>query len=238
MTHQKRLAAPGSLKIHRKEAKWMPSSRPGPHPKEGSIPLLVLMRDHLKLADNRKEARYVIQNKGVLVDGRRVKDDKYPVGLFDTVSIPDAKLNFVILIDSRGRFYPEGIDAKEAGKKLCKIIGKTVLKGGSVQLNLYDGKNILVEAKDSKKYRVKDTLVLKLPDLSIDGHIPFGKDKICIITKGLHVSKMGKLLEVTQSSLNIDSLSTVEAKGGKITTLTDYTFVVGEKEPILSVLSK
>lgn len=238
MTHQKTLAAPKPLRVHRKEAIWMPSARSGPHGKAESIPLLTLMRDYLDLADNRKEIKYILQNKGVLVDGKRVRDDRYPVGLFDIVSIPETGVHLIILVSPRGKLYSEKIDAKDASKKLCKIVGKTQIKGGKLQLNLYDGKNILVDGKDSKKYKTGDTLVLKLPELSIEGHIPFEKGKVCFIMRGRHTCMVGALLEFTQAALNIRGLSTIETKEGKITTSTEYVFVVGDKEPLLKILSK
>jgi len=37
------------------------------------------------------------------------------------------------------------IEPEESNKKICKVIGKKVLKNKKVQLNLFDGRNILVK---------------------------------------------------------------------------------------------
>jgi len=50
--HQKRIAAPRSWRIGRKTAYWTVKPRPGPHPGDRSMPLLLIIRDMLQLADN------------------------------------------------------------------------------------------------------------------------------------------------------------------------------------------
>jgi Ribosomal protein S4E len=85
--HQKRIAAPRSWKIERKTAYWTVKPRPGPHPGNRSIPLLLIVRDMLKLADNSKEAKRILNEGNVTVDGKVRKDHKFPVGIFDLLSI-------------------------------------------------------------------------------------------------------------------------------------------------------
>ena len=76
MAWLKRLAAPKIYPIERKVKKFIVSPR-GPHPKEYSIPLLVIVRDILKLADVAKEARHAIKHGDVMVDGRPVIDQYF-----------------------------------------------------------------------------------------------------------------------------------------------------------------
>ena len=42
--HLKRLPAPVNWPIHRKEFRWVVKSRPGPHPLDRSLPLLLVVR--------------------------------------------------------------------------------------------------------------------------------------------------------------------------------------------------
>ncbi|MEM4788723.1 MAG: S4 domain-containing protein, partial [Ignisphaera sp.] len=95
-SHLKRLAAPAFWPILRKEYKWITKPSPGPHLLERCIPLLVLIRDVLKLAENAREAKKIIFDGEVLIDGRVRRDFKFPVGLMDVVSIP--KINMYIRI--------------------------------------------------------------------------------------------------------------------------------------------
>jgi small subunit ribosomal protein S4e len=235
MTHQKSLAAPRTLKIKRKGKVWSVKTAPGPHPGEEAVPVAILLREYLGLADNRREVRFILNEKEVLVDGRRVKDDTYPLGLFDLVSIPEIDSHYLMLVDRNGRLYPEKVDKKDAGKKLCRVTGKTVVKGGIIQINLYDGKNILMTDKEAKRYKVRDTVVIDLKKLSIQSAIGFEKGRIGYIFKGRHSGKFGKIVDFTPGGLNLDSLATLETKDGKLTTLTDYIFIVGDKEPLINL---
>ncbi|HOV51863.1 MAG TPA: hypothetical protein PKV83_02895, partial [Methanothrix sp.] len=54
--HQKRLTIPVSWPVARKTSVWVPKSSPGPHSAMESIPLLVVIRDMLKLVDDAREA--------------------------------------------------------------------------------------------------------------------------------------------------------------------------------------
>ena len=72
----------------------------------------------------------------VLVDGRPVKDRKYPVGFMDVISLPEIKENFRVLMDKRGKWVLVRISPEEAKFKLSRIENKTTVKGGRTQLNL------------------------------------------------------------------------------------------------------
>ena len=69
MTHQKSLAAPRTLKIKRKGKVWTVKAAPGPHAAEEAVPMTTLLREYLGLADNRKEVRFILNQKEVLVVG-------------------------------------------------------------------------------------------------------------------------------------------------------------------------
>ena len=75
--HLKRYKAPKSWPIHPKEDTWTVKPAPGSHAIEDSLPLLVIIRDILGLADNSREAKRIINTGNVLIDGRAVKDYKF-----------------------------------------------------------------------------------------------------------------------------------------------------------------
>src|SRR6266705_2500878 len=52
----KREPSPGFWPIHRKEYTWAPRTRPGPHAREKSLPLMIIVRESLGLANIAKEA--------------------------------------------------------------------------------------------------------------------------------------------------------------------------------------
>ncbi len=229
----KALASPKALKIHKKGDKWVMNPAPGPHGIDESVPMGVLLRTYLGLAENRKESRYLLRNNEVLVDGRRVKDENFPVGLLDVVDIPKADKGYIILVDGNARLYPKEAGKKQAGFKLCKLAGKTMTNGGKLQLNLYDGKNLAASVKESKKYKTGGTLVLELPGLKIRDFIERAKGKAALVAKGRHAGKIGRITDITESGLHMKSLSTLDCDGEKVVTNTDYIFVVGDKEPMI-----
>ena len=55
--HLKRLAAPRTVRLHRKEKTWTIKSSPGPHLLDKSIPLGLIIRDYLGLCDTYRAAK-------------------------------------------------------------------------------------------------------------------------------------------------------------------------------------
>ena len=94
---------------------------PGSHAIEDSLPLLVIIRDILGLADNSREAKRIINTGNVLIDGRAVKDYKFPVGFMDVLTIPKTEENYRILLDTKGRLTLHPISAEDATYKLERI---------------------------------------------------------------------------------------------------------------------
>jgi small subunit ribosomal protein S4e len=221
--HQKRLSAPKTLKIPRKTDKWLVKISPGPHDGR-AMPLLVLVRDFLGLADTAREARRIISAGKILVDGKPRKDYKFPVGLFDVVSVPDIEKSYRIVFDERGRYIPKEVE--DADRKIYKITGKALLKGGKVQLNLFDGTNIVA----SNDYSTKDSIVLQIPEKKILNHLKFEEGVLVMITGGTHAGEVGRIKDYKIVRGSSPNLVTVEGGSREITTIEDYIFVVGDKE--------
>ncbi len=221
--HQKRLSSPKTLKIPRKVKKWVVKPSPGPHDKN-AVPLLVIIRDYLGLADTAREARKIISAGNILVDGVVRKDYKFPVGLFDVVSIPKMDLNYRIVFDERGRYVP--IEVEDYDRKLYRIDNKTMLKGGKVQLNLFDGTNILA----SNDYKTKDSILAKIPEKEILQHLKFEENALVMVIGGTHAGEIGRLKSYKIVRSSSPNLVTIEIEGKEYTTIEQYIFVVGSKD--------
>lgn len=87
------------------------------------------------------------------------------------------------------------ISADEASWKVCRIEGKTTIKGGRTQLNLHDGRNILVDDPSKDAYSTGDSLKISLPDQKVVEHIRFAEGTRCYLIGGAHV---GSTAEVTE----------------------------------------
>ena len=222
MTHLKRLSLPKSWPLPRKGLKFAVNPDPGPHAKMHCMPLRVILRDVLGYADGAKEAKQILVAGKVLVDKTPRKRGRFPVGLMDVIEIPATKQYFRMSVAHLGLGL-EKITEAEASSKFCKIVGKTTLKKGVQQLNLHDGKNILVK-KDI--YKVGDTVIISLPDQKITKHLKFEKGAHGLITAGRNRGVQGKIkdIETKDHMLEIPTV-TLEAKHKEIKTLREYIFV-------------
>ncbi len=224
--HLKRLAVPRSWVIPRKTNVYTTKPRPGAHPVERGLPISTIIRDYLKLAATGREARRVVSAGDVLVDGRIVKDPKFAVGFMDVVAVPKTKQAWRVFIDEKARLRLVPIDDKQAAFKLCQINSKTTISGGRTQLNLHDGRNLLVKKDD---YKTGDVLRLELPSQKILGHFPLGAGAQVLITDGRHAGEVApvKAIEVTRSHKpNLIHLTSGEAS---FTTIKPYAFPIGDK---------
>lgn len=229
--HQKRMSMPTSWRVPKKTNKWITATSPGPHNKQSSLPLVVILRDMLKVVDNSKEAKRILLEKQVFVDGIARKSLKFPVGLFDVIAIPANNQYYRMLQDSKGRLYLNNIDEERAKFKICKILNKTTVRGGQTQLNLHDGTNILA----SEDYKTKDTIKISLPDKQILEKLEYKVGNLAMITGGRHSGMVGTLNEINiirSSKNNVVKISGIDSD---IETIENYVFVIGEDKPVIKL---
>ncbi len=222
MAHLKRYSMPKIWRISRKKHVWIGRPMPGPHPRNNCITLQVLIRDILKYAETRKEAKKIISEGKVLVDKRVIRNLNFPVGLMDVIEIPETKEYFRMIVDRRGLSL-EKIQAINADKKLCRINGKATLKKGKQQLNLHDGRNILTDKKSP--YRVGDSVAIALPGQEIIKHYKLEKGSPAFIFAGKNIGIEGKIKDIrTRKNMLETSTAILSTKDKEIETLKDYVF--------------
>ena len=226
--HLKRIASPRTWHIGRKKHVFVVRSSPGGHSIDNSLPLGVILRDLLKLSSTMGEAKKMLNGKEILVDGKRKKDHRLPVGLFDVISIPVIKKSFRVEFDRKGRLTVNEISGAESKIKLGKVVEKTALKKGKIQFNLHDGKNILAE-KGFASAKVGDTLVLELPSLKVKETLELKKGSSVFLTRGKHHGDVGSLKEIR------DNEAIYVRDGKDIETAKEYLFVIGTKKPLIEI---
>ena len=222
---------PRFWRIPKKTKKWAVSPRPGPHKKFESIPLQVIVRDILSIAETGKEAKTIIKKGEILVDGKPRKDSAYPVGLFDVISIPTSN-QFYRIVPSASGFTVISISSDEASVKICKVVNKTLVKKNKLQLNLNDGKNILV---DDGKYSTGDSILIEVPSLKINGHLKLSKGSLGIILKGKNSGKSAEVKEILLGKFRQPSRIICEIEGKDAEVLKDNFIVVGKEKPLVAV---
>jgi small subunit ribosomal protein S4e len=234
--HLKRLSAPRSWKIERKAHTWVVRPKPGGHSLKDSLPMLHVLRDMLGYADNHREAKRILNEGKVLVDGKVVKDTKRSVGLMDVIEIPITKQRFVVIVDRSGVLKLKEIKATEAKSKLLSIKNKSIVKGGRVQLNFHDGRNMLVDSETAGKYGVHDTVTLSFKDQSIKQHVKYEAGALVFVTRGSHRGEVATIKEINKIRSPMPNVVTLEKDGNAFRTIEDYVFVVGRDKPLLSVM--
>lgn len=223
--HLKRLAAPKTWKINRKENIFTTKPKPGAHSRQMAMPLGLVLRDMLCCAETAAEVNRLLQNKEVQVDGIQRKDFRFAVGLFDVISLKDINKHYRIILSVKGQFELREISPAEAVLKLGKVTGKTVLPEGKMQYHLHDGKNIISQ----KTAKVGDTLVLSLPSLEVKEVLPLKLGMMIFLVRGKHCGDVGTLKEVAGKE------ATYLLDQQEIGTARRYLLVVGEKKSLITL---
>ena len=187
--HLKRQKAPKSWPIPRKGTSYV--VRPT-HDLNNGIPVLIVLRDMLKLTQNKKETKKAIHAGLVLLNNKKIKDERNSISLFDVLSIVPSKEYYRLVLTTKGKFGLEKIDEKEKEHKIIKIINKKTLKGKKTQLNLSDGRNFLSDLK----CKTNDSILLNLKENKIEKCLPFNEKAEAIIFGGKHSGKNGKINKI------------------------------------------
>ena len=220
--HMKRLAMPRSLPLPRKTSIWVTKAAPGAHTLELCMPVVVVIRDILGYAKSAREVRHILHNNLVSIDGRICKDSRRGVGFMDVLTLGEE--NYRCIVDQKGILRYRQISKKEAETKVCRINGKTTIKGGKTQLHLHDGRNILTD--DAGEYNTGDSLVLALPSQEIKEHIRFSDGIKCYLTGGAHV---GEFAEVSEYIVKRSSMPN-EVQFADFGTVISNVFAIGKQK--------
>ncbi len=223
----KRLAAPMTWKMKRKGITFVTRPLPGAHPYKLGVSLSFLLRDVLNVAETAREARYIINNKEILINCSKQKEHKFLVGFLDSISFTPLNQHYRVVLSTKGTLAAISIDADEAKKKLAKIIGKQAINTGHLQLNLSDGRNILVE-KDT--YKCGDSLLLEVPEQKIISHFRLEKGVPVMLTDGKHRGKLGIVEEI------IKDIIVFRVDKELYRTKREYAFVLGKETPALKIV--
>ena len=143
----------------------------------------------------------------------------------DAIEVKKTKEAFRLIINNHNKYQLTKINEDEAKIKPCKIINKTTLKKGLVQLNFYDGRNIIVEKDD---YNVGDTILLNLENNKIVSHLKLEKGSLVYITDGRYIGNVAKLDSIIKPKDLQSAKIVFMLDNKKFETLKDYAFVINE----------
>lgn len=215
--HLKRLNAPKTWKIQRRGIKFTVKSNPGGMSKDLTMPVSNVLKHELHLAHSTKEVKHLIVSQNIMVNGVRITDYRYPLCFTDVLSIPESNIYYRLIIDTDGILKLLPITKDESTFKIVKIIGKSFING-KIQLNLMDGRNVLFE---KQHYKVKDSLLISVPDQLVKEHLSFEKGALVLLYKGKHIGKVGKIEDTKKDSI------IVKSKDVEFETSKEYALVIG-----------
>jgi len=223
--HLKRINAPKTWKIQRRGIKFITKSNPGGVSKNLTFPISNVIKYELKLANSIKEVKHLILTEDILVNGKKIKDYRYPVCFTDVVSFPKLGTNYRLVIDTNGILQIMPISKEESELKIIKIVGKNFVKG-KMQLNLMDGRNIFFE---KQHYKVNDSLLITLPGQLVKEHMAFEKGALVLLYQGKHIGKVGKIDDIKKDSIILKTTD------GTFETSRKYALVIGRDHPVLKM---
>jgi small subunit ribosomal protein S4e len=184
--HLKRNEVPRNWPIARKGTKSIVV--PG-HNKRNGIPVLILLRDILKLAKKRKEVERILREGKVKVNGKLIREDKFTMLLFDIMNVEGK--DYKLILENKKFKLQETKDRE----KTLKITGKKILSGGIVQIQLNDGRNLLVK----EKMKMGDSIVLNF-DGKITEKIELREGSKIVVISGSHIGEEGKVEKIDEKS--------------------------------------
>ena len=206
--HLKRQEVPKNWPIYRKGTKYI--VRPEFDAQRG-VPFLIVLRDMLKVVQNRKEAKRVIHLRQVLMNNKQISDEKNSVTLFDTVTILPSKKHYRMDLLDGGKFSLTEIKDSEANHKIVKLINKKVLTGKKVQLNFEDGMNFISDMKCN----VNDSVLVNFKEKKVEKCIPLNEGSEVFVFSGKHSGKSGFLKKMYKEK----GISEIDIEGKTISVL-------------------
>jgi len=135
--HLKRFFAPKTWKIKRKGIKFVSKPSAGPHRREMSMPINVILRDLMGYAKTTREVKYLLNNKDVLVDAEgNIAVDGKKVGTIKIVAFPQSNALKKV---GNTLFAPVDPQVTENAAEGVKV------NQGSIELSNVDGLRVMTE---------------------------------------------------------------------------------------------
>lgn len=221
--HLKRTSMPNSWPVKKKNITFVTKPNAGSHKLKYVTPVVVILREVLGYAQTTKDAKYIVHNKEVLVNGKKVTDVKFAVGMFDIFELSETKEKFVVIFDEVGRL--KLVPTKDSTITL-KVASKTILKSGKFQLNMMNGYNILVDEKTFKKVSVQDSVVYDFAKKAVKKTLELKEGSQVYLFDGKFKGCFATVKGFTLYNGLANDLVTLEIEGNEASTAKAYCYVI------------
>ena len=189
---------------------------------------MILFRQKLRLALTTSEVTTVVMDKegGFAIDGKVRRDAKYPVGVMDVLTVVKTGENYRMLYDVKGRFTLVKIKESESKYKLLKVTKKAVGPNKIPYLVTNDGRTIRFPHPDINQ---GDTVKYDLEKGQITGTIKNEPGKMCYITGGNNIGRVGQIMHLERHLGSFDIQHIKDANGKTFATRQTNVFMIGDK---------
>lgn len=222
--HLKRLNAPKNWALDKLGGIFAPIVSKGPHKKNSSIPLSLIIKNKLKYALNSREIKHILVQKNLKVDNKYRTDKNFSVGIMDVVSIVKTNERFRLLYSRIGKFILHRISNEECYFKPCKVLGIMKGKKGIPFLTTHDGRTIIYPDTNIK---VNDTILVDITSGKIIDYIKFGQGSMCLIIGGSNKGKVGVITHESKNGLRENTLKIKDFNNLEFETKLKNVFVIG-----------
>ncbi len=229
-TRVKRQLAPTFWRIKRKQSQFVMRVNPGPHPAKRSYPLGMLLRDVLNFASTGYEVDRILKAEKVKVDGVARRDHNFAIGLMDVVELNTGQA-FRMVPRNSALLFPIAIDQGEKGLKLVKITSKTNIRGSKIQYGFHDSKSLISD----QNLKVGDSCVIRLPQVSIENHIPFEKGSTALIITGENAGAIGRIEDIKDGIFSLPKRALVSFDDKSVELPVEMVMAIGTDMPVIKV---
>ena len=227
----KRQMAPLFWGITRKEKRFVVTVKPGSHGRNLSIPSSVFLRDTLKIVKTLREAKAVIYDGKVQVDGIKRKSIHHGIGLMDVVELDGVNEVYRLVPKDGILLKPIIINDSEKSKKLVQVKSKTTIKNGKIQIGFHDGRSLIDEAD----VNVGDVCILQIPEQKILDVVKLEKNMQVLITTGVNAGKKGIVDEIKEGTFTLPKRVIIKLEGRIIEIPANIVMPIGKDKPVIGI---
>ncbi len=219
--HIKRLAAPKYLNVERKTDAYVLKQNPGRHTLQDSIAISTVIKEKLGIAQTSEESKRILKAGSVEINGKLVKDPRYPVGFGDRIFFKPSGQTYAIGVGSKGVI--KLVKSEKEEEQPLKVTGKYIAKANKEMIRLYNGVTLTSE----KGISVNDSVILK--EGKVSKVLKLEKGARCLVVKGVHASLEGTIADIKKGTALRSATVEIHGQNGNTETLLDNIVVTGAK---------
>jgi len=227
----KRQMAPQFWGIGRKDKRFVITIKPGPHKKSHAVPIAVFLRDMLKIVTSLREAKSAIYSGNVKIDGVVRKSLHHAIGLMDVIELENVSDVYRLVPTEEKLLKPIKIKESEKSKKLVRVVSKTTISKGRLQIGFHDGRSIISESK----VNVGDACLIQIPDVKILETIKLEEGSQGLVTRGNNAGQIGKIETIEEGTFILPKRIILALSDKKIEIPADIIMPIGKEEPIIQL---